>query len=38
MTKETLKTEELRVEGFHCAGCAVTIDLTMALLGGVESV
>ena len=38
MTKETIKTEELRVEGFHCADCAVTIEQTMAKLGGVESV
>ncbi len=38
MSKETIKTEELRVEGFHCADCAVTIKQTMAKLGGVESV
>ena len=38
MTKETIKTEELRLEGLHCADCAVTIEQTVAKLGGVEFV
>ncbi len=38
MSKETIKTEELRLEGLHCADCAVTIEQTVAKLGGVEFV
>jgi len=38
MSKETIKTEKLRVKGFHCASCAVTIEQTVAKLDGVESV
>lgn len=38
MSTETLKTDELHVEGFHCADCAVTIEKTVAKLGGVEFV
>ena len=38
MQPAQLKTEELRLEGFHCADCAVTIEKTVAKLGGVHEV
>ncbi len=38
MSEPSLKTEELQLEGFHCSDCAVTIENTVAKLGGVQSV
>ncbi|RMF66474.1 MAG: cation-translocating P-type ATPase, partial [Calditrichaeota bacterium] len=38
MDKPQLKTEELELEGFHCADCAVTIEQTVAKMNGVEDV
>lgn len=38
MAEEQLKSEELQLEGLHCADCAVTIEKTVAKLAGVQTV
>ena len=38
MTEVALLTENLQLEGFHCADCAQTIEKTVAKVGGVRSV
>ena len=38
MNENKLTIEELALEGFHCADCAVTIEKTIAKVNGVEQV
>ncbi|MFQ5865269.1 MAG: heavy metal translocating P-type ATPase [bacterium] len=38
MPEDTLKSEELQLEGFHCVDCADTIEKTVAKLNGVHQV
>jgi Cd2+/Zn2+-exporting ATPase len=38
MTEAVVQTEDLQLEGFHCADCADTIEKTVVKLGGVQKV
>ncbi|MFQ5771170.1 MAG: heavy metal translocating P-type ATPase, partial [bacterium] len=38
MSEHTIINDELQLEGFHCADCAVTIEKTVAKVGGVQFV
>ena len=38
MAETLIKTENMRLEGLHCADCAVTIEKTVAKMNGVQTV